>query len=93
MRVEGEDIDLFKAAIVTGAKTFSGTGSATIASSFSAAFSASVTGIESFQEVCQDWVAGYCGGVSVSELQLLVCTTDSEEVCTNAHALVAAAAG
>lgn len=91
VKVEGQDIDLFKAAIVTGAKTFSGTGSATIGSSFATAFSASVTGIESFREVCQDWIAGYCGGASISDLQLLVCAADSQEVCTNARAFVAAA--
>ena len=86
IEVNGRDIQSFKASVITGASSFAGAGSESLSLSFSAAFSSTAVAVESFEVVCSDWYAGYCGVTALdTELALLVCATNVEEVCSNIH--------
>jgi hypothetical protein len=92
IEVKGEDIQSFKASVITGASSFARAGSESLSGSFAASFSATAVATESFQEICQEWYVEYCAVGINTELAILICDVDAVEVCLNVHELVLASA-
>lgn len=92
IEVKGEDIQSFKASVITGASSFAGAGSVSLSDSFAASFAETAVATESFQEICQEWYVGYCAVGVDTELAILICDSDVEEMCSYVHELVIASA-